>query len=226
MTTARLGAIAVQIADHPIAMARLLQPLAREVSTLDDAAEARFADGTIVRFLQSKAPSPVHLTIAVSDLAATALALGDHRTHWTVHAPNVIRVERDSCSLDITEVETGKAPGLASATFFVSDVAASAQWWQALGLEVTDVAPASTDDDPDPSEPAADVLFENARLELRGCGLRPVTLAHMLLRVDDPLGRCCVGLDFAAWPYTREGDAVVAQTLDGCGIRVTPPRRS
>ena len=224
MTTARLGAIAVQVADHPIAMARLLQPLAREVATPDDAAEARFAGGKIVRFLQSKTPSPVHLTIAVSDLTATALALGDHRTPWTVHRPNTIRILRGECTLDVTEVEPGQEPGLISATVYVRDVGATTRFWQALGVTVNDATPTAADDDADPPEPATDVIFENARLELRGCGLRPVTLAHMLLRVADPIASC-VGLDYLSWGYTREEAALVTETPDGSGVRVTPPRR-
>jgi hypothetical protein len=90
--TARLVGLAVETADHPIAAARLLQPLALKVATLDDAAEARFADGTIVRFVQSKTPSRIGVRLSVNDLAAAALALGDHRTQWTVHSPNLIRV--------------------------------------------------------------------------------------------------------------------------------------
>ena len=225
MTTARLGAIAVQVADHPIAMARLLRPLAREVATLDDAAEARFADGTIVRFVQSKTPSRIGVRLSVNDLAAAALALVDHRTPWTVLRPNTIRILRGECTLDVTEVEPGQAPGLISGAVYVRDIGATTRFWQALGLTVNDATPTDANDDADPPEPATDVIFENARLELRGCGLRPVTLAHMLLRVEDPIASC-VGLDYLSWGYTREEAALVTETPDGAGVRVTPPRRS
>jgi hypothetical protein len=95
---------------------------------------------------------------------------------------------------------------------------------RALGVPVNDATPAAADTDPtDPAEPAVDVDVQlgAARLEVRGCGLRPITVgAHVVIRVSDPLG-CCVGLDFAGWDYRRDGEALTIRTPDGgVGVRV------
>jgi hypothetical protein len=158
----------------------------------------------------------------VAHLYAADRALDEQRIGWDVPGPNVIQISRDSLTVDVTE---GK-PGLSAVTLYVSDVSAGAQFWRALSMEVVDATPAAAPADPaDPDEPAVDVQLGAARLEVRGCGLRPITVgAHVVIRVSDPLG-CCVGLDFAGWDYRREGAALVMRTPDGAGVRVVPVSR-
>ena len=221
MTSPRLAGLAVDVADHPVATSRLFGALGLHVATLDELAEIRLDSGTVLRLRHSEAPTRIALRLAVPDLAAVALALGDHRTPWTTWAPNVIRIERGGLTVDVTEADP---PGLASVTMSVSDVAATAQWWRTLGMPVTDTIPAADADPADPAEPAADVQLGGMRFQLRGCGLQPVTMAHMVIRVEDPLD-CCVGLDYAGWEYRRDGEALVMRTPDGCGVRLAPQRR-
>ena len=222
MTAPRLAGLAVDVADHPIAVARRFGALGLHVAVLDGLAEIRLDDGTVLRLRHSEAPTRIALRLAVPDLAAVALALDEHRGHtsWEVAGPNVIRIGRGDLTVEVTE---GR-PGLTDVTMFVGDVARSARFWQSLGLTVIDTTPAENDP-ADPPEPAADVQLAGVTIQLRGCGLRPITFVHMVIRVADPLG-CRVGLDHAGWDYRQDGDAVVtARTPDGCGVRVTRQRR-
>ena len=223
MTSPRLAGLAVDVADHPVATSRLFGALGLHVATLDELAEIRLDDGTVLQFRQGPTPTRIGLGFAVPDLCAAAQALDEHRGHtsWDVAGPNIIRIGRGDLTADVTEAETSS---LVAVTLYVSDVAASVRFWAALGLTVTDVAPVDADD-PDPPEPAADVQLAGVTIQLRGCGLRPITFVHMVIRVADPLG-CRVGLDHVGWDYRQDGDAVVtARTPDGCGVRVTRQRR-
>lgn len=89
---------------------------------------------------------------------------------------------------------------------------------------MVDATPAAADADPtDPAEPAVDVELSDVRLEVLGCGLRPVTMgAHVVIRVDGPMSYT-LGLDYGGWDYRRDGAAVVMRTPDGCNVRVVPP---
>ena len=221
--TPHLAGLAADVADHPIAVARLFGALGLHVARLDGLAEIRLDDGTVLQFRQGPTPTRIGLGFAVPDLCAAAQALDEHRGHtsWDVAGPNIIRIGRGDLTADVTEAETSS---LVAVTLYVSDVAASVRFWAALGLTVTDVAPVDADD-PDPPEPAADVQLAGVTIQLRGCGLRPITFVHMVIRVADPLG-CRVGLDHVGWDYRQDGDAVVtARTPDGCGVRVTRQRR-
>ena len=222
MTSPRLAGLAVAVADHPIAVARRFGALGLHVAVLDGLAEIWLDDGTVLRLRHSEAPTRIAVRFAVPDLGAAAQALDEHRGHtsWEVAGPNVIRIGRGDLTVEVTE---GR-PGLTDVTMFVGDVARSARFWQSLGLTVIDTTPAENDP-ADPPEPAADVQLAGVTIQLRGCGLRPITFVHMVIRVADPLG-CRVGLDHAGWDYRQDGDAVVtARTPDGCGVRVTRQRR-
>jgi hypothetical protein len=61
----RLAALAIDVADHPIAAGRLFAALGLNVVTLDDSLELRLDDGVVVRMMQTKTPSRVGLTFAV-----------------------------------------------------------------------------------------------------------------------------------------------------------------
>jgi len=222
VTVPRLAGLVLETAGHPGTVARLFTPLGLNVAVLDDtAAELRLDSGGVVQLRQGTSPTRIGLGFTVPDICAMARALDEQRIGWTVPGPNTIRVDRDGMTVDVTE---GK-PGLTDVMLYVSDVAGSARFWRTLGLEVGDATPAAADADPtDPAEPAADVELDGVTLRVRGCGVRPVTLAHMVIRVADPLG-CCVGLDFAAWDYRRDGAALVTRTPDGCGVRLVPPLR-
>ena len=220
MTAPRLAGLAVDVADHPVATSRQFGALGLHVATLDELAEIRLDDGTVLQLRQGqgRAPTRIGLGFAVPDLGAAAGALDEQRLTWDAAGPNRIRIGRGDLTVDVTEGRSG----LTDATLFVYDVGAATRFWRTLGLTATDTTPADTD----PADPpdAADVPLNGATLQLRGCGLQPATMAHMVLRVEDPIG-CCVGLDHAGWDHRRDGEALVMRTPDGCGVRLVPPLR-
>ncbi len=222
MTPARLAGLVLETADHPGTVAKLFTALGLNVAVLDDTtAELRLDSGTVVQLRQGTSPTRIGLRLSVPDLCVAAGALDEQRTPWTVPDPNVIRIERGDLTVDVTE---GR-PSLTGVTLYTADVGASARFWRALSMEVVDANAAAAEADPaDPYEPAVDVRLGGAVLMLRGCGVRPPTLAHTVIRVAEPIASC-VGLDFAGWPYRREGAALVMRTPDGAGVRVVPPLR-
>lgn len=220
MTTARLAGLVVETRDHPGTAAKLFTALDLHAAVLDDiTAELRLDSGTVVQFRQGPSPTRIGLCFAIPDLCAAARSLDEQRIVWDAIGPNRIRLPRGGLAVDVTE---GR-PGLTAVTLFVYDVSAATRLWRSLGLTVTDATPAETDPT-DPPEPATDVELGGVTLQLRGCGLRPVTMAHMVIRVEDPLS-CCIGLDHAGWDYRRDGEAVVTRTPDGCGVTLTPALR-
>ena len=219
MDPPRLAALAIDVADHPLAAGRLFAALGLNVATLDDSVELRLADGVVIRMTQTTTPSRVGLTFAARDLGEVAQALGDHKTPWEVIGPNMIRVERGSLTIDITELETSHV-GLATVTMSVTDaVHASSQFWTSLGVGVMS-APAWPDD----AQGAVDVWLKNCAIRLRDRAAAPATVVHMVLRSADPMSST-LGLDHAGWPYEIDSDSITTQTPDGCGVRITPLRR-
>ena len=137
-------------------------------------------------------------------------------------SPNTIRIERGDLTVDVTE----GWPGLTGVTMFVGDVAAAARFWRALSMSVTDATPAAADADPtDPAELAVDVQLGGVGLMLRGCGVRPVTLAHAVIRVAEPLA-ATVWLDHDGVDYRRDQESLMFRTPDGCGLRLVPRLRT
>ncbi|MEZ5130346.1 MAG: hypothetical protein R2763_01280 [Mycobacterium sp.] len=168
----RLAGIAVDAADHPIATAGLFHTLGLSVVVLGAvAAEVRLDTGSVIQLRQSRTPTLLCLRFGVRDLTAAAQAFEG----WTVHAPNVIRVQQGDLTADVTETAR---PGLVAITANVSDEVTAARFYSPLGLPVTPID-AADDSYPDQAEPAADVTIGDVTLQLRAAGLGPVTLAHI-----------------------------------------------
>ena len=216
MTTARLVGVAADTADHPVSAARAFGLLGLNVAVRDDSAEIRCDTGSVVCLPQTRTPARIGLRFVTHGLADACRYLSEHREKWSVLGPNAIRIERGGLSIEAVEtVDRYQPPGLVAVTYFVSDVAATAQFFDALDLPVTD---AGAD--------AADVQIGGVTVELRAAGTGLTTLAHMVIRMDDPL-RATVWLDYDAWPYQLSNGELTTRTPDGCGIRLVPaqPRR-
>ncbi len=222
MTAPRLAGLIVETAD-PVSIARMFGLLGFNATVLDElTAELRLDTGTIIQFRLGTSLTRIGLTFAVADLCNAALALNEHRIGWNVPGPNTVRVDRGPLTIDVNE----GAPGLTAATLYVSDVVATAHLYAALGLPIadsdSDVGPANS---ADPVEPAADVELDSVALHLRGCGLRPATKAHMVIR-GDPI-TAAQGLIELGWKFemSEAEPALTTRTPGGCGVRVTPGRR-
>ena len=216
MTTARLVGIAADTADHPITAARAFGLLGLNVAVRDDSAEIRCDTGEVVCLPQSRSPARIGLRFATHCLTESCRFLSEHREKWTVLGPNSIRIERGSLSIEAVETaDPHQPPGLTAVTYFVSDVAATAQFFDALDLPVVSVA-----------VDAADVQIGGVTVQLRAAGPGPVTMAHMIIRMDDPLV-ATVWLDYDGWPYVVRDGELTTRTPDWCGIRLVPaqPRR-
>ena len=214
---ARFVGIAADTADHPVTAGRAFGLLGLAVNVRDDGAEIRCDTGEVVCLPQTRTPARIGLRFVTHELADACRYLSEHREKWTVLAPNAIRIQRGSLTIEAVETaDRYQPPGLSAVTLFVTDVAAaSSRFWDSLDLPVTSVA-----------ADAADVQIGAVTVLLRAAGSGPVTMAHMIIRMDDPL-RATVWLDYDAWPYQLSNGELTTRTPDGCGIRLVPdqPRR-
>lgn len=226
---ARLAALAANV-NHPTAEANLYLALGMKVVAPDtDTVEVRVDDGFVLRLLRGDNPSGTHFGFRVRDVADAAQQLTAVGYGWRVRGPNHISVEHGGSTVYVLQAEPSESPGLIASTHFAVSVPSSAIFYRALGLGVGDadnVVDTFGVDRCDPPNPSADVFFDNEIvLQLWPAGRHPVTLAHMVIRVDD-VQAAARGLDELSWRFERDDDALVTRDPDGCRVRVTGPLRS
>lgn len=218
--TPHLVGLTVSTGHHAGAIAKLAAALGLHVAVLEDVAEIRCDDGAVVRFAQSRESSPIRLAFRVPDVDAAAAALDAQGATWKRLGDNRIRAYRGGLTVEAVQAAPGQPAGLASATLFVTDIDRTSMLLAAAALPVEDVSRLGIDPDDPPFE-AADVVLDGVRLQLRQRGGGAPTVAHIVIRADDPLGSC-VGLDYLGADYRHDRDEVTVVTPDGCGVRLVP----
>ncbi len=238
MSDHRLRALAVNTAspEDQSDVHRALDPAGIVVGPAH--AEIRFSSGLILRYLRSDVPSRTHLGFGIADLAGAAERLENELgITWTCTTPGVIdfRDCDDNGVYVVSRVDGEPEPDgfpqrdqrLVALTTFVTDVAATARWWRALGLSVGDESNVVGSVPADAAHgDTADVFFSNGpAIQLYPAGTGLATVAHLVIGVPDEtaLDAAALGLDELGWEYRREPGAVNTFSPDGLGVRLSAP---